>query len=271
VTGLPRPQDLPEFEKPPLVEVALGVQFNPPTNFKQIYAYNVWELFREQFPKVQEMEPLTPQFETFGIVHETTGLSIQSGLMPYRFWFLAENEFELLQFQQDRLLHNWRKVYPKNNAYPRFEKMAPAFCDELKKLCSYFKSVSDLWKIEINQCEITYINHIVDSQNPNELVMSDWLSIFPVMPAEIEDINIQYRRTIKVADHPKGRIYVVVRSVRGRRGERMIQLELTVRGLPEDGEIHSAMDFLWLGRREIVQEFSAITTGQAQKQWERNK
>src|SRR4051794_5656712 len=106
-----RPTHLPDFRKPPLNEVVLGIQFNPVPGYSQIYAGEVWGLFRARFPQVQEMPALPPNFETFGIPQgPQIGFNVLAGASHDRFWFLSPAGEQLIQFQMDRLLHNWRKV-----------------------------------------------------------------------------------------------------------------------------------------------------------------
>ena len=59
-----RPDHLPDFRKPPLNEVVLGVQFNEPAGYRLIRAFEVWSLFREVYPEVHEQPPLAPIVET---------------------------------------------------------------------------------------------------------------------------------------------------------------------------------------------------------------
>ncbi len=54
-----RPDHLPDFAEPPLDEVVLGVQFEPVSGYSAVYAKDIWELFRSEFPKVQE-QPILP-------------------------------------------------------------------------------------------------------------------------------------------------------------------------------------------------------------------
>lgn len=108
-----RPADLPDFSKPPLNEVVLGVQFSPPAGYTQIQAGEVWNLYRERYPRVEEYMPLPPAYELFGLpgMGQTSNqFSFLEGPLHDRYWFLRTAGDELIQFQNDRLLHNWRKV-----------------------------------------------------------------------------------------------------------------------------------------------------------------
>ncbi len=90
-----RPPDLPEFGKPPLNELVLGVQFDSPAGF--------------------------------------FGFGPINGPMHNRFWFTSSSGDEIIQFQNDRLLHNWRKVGDQSNKYPRFDAIVTKFHNEARQ------------------------------------------------------------------------------------------------------------------------------------------
>ena len=64
--ALPRPNDLADFSHPPLVEVAVAVQFSTPLDYNDIYAKDIWERFDGNFTNVQQQPMLPPFFEVFG-------------------------------------------------------------------------------------------------------------------------------------------------------------------------------------------------------------
>ena len=109
-----RPVDLPEFEKPPVVEVVLGIQFSELRRYRTFHAGLLWgEKFRKAgFPKCVERPSLDPAFETFGAPGRNES-RLQLIQMPGpevpRLWFINHDETELVQIQSDRFLHNWRK------------------------------------------------------------------------------------------------------------------------------------------------------------------
>ena len=61
-----RPADLPNFNKPPVTEVALSVQFDTIAAFSNVYAGLLWAGCRSEYPVASEKPSLPPQFETFG-------------------------------------------------------------------------------------------------------------------------------------------------------------------------------------------------------------
>ena len=81
-----RPKDLPEYDNPPINEVVLGVQFSTPEGYRQIYADEIWKLFKDKFPKVEEKEALPPILVGAPRAGHIK-LGIISGASHDRFWF----------------------------------------------------------------------------------------------------------------------------------------------------------------------------------------
>lgn len=263
-----RPDHLPDFRRPPLNEVVLGVQFSPPEGYQQIYAGEVWNLYRNEFPNVQEQLPLAPSFETFGLPTKSRQLDFVTGVTHDRFWFLRPDGEELIQFQQDRLLHNWRKVGDESNPYPRFETMLNRFHGELEQLEGYLNGLLPQ-TLSINQCEISYINHIAPSGG-QVLLASDWLRFVNFDGKEPDDFSIGFREVIHDAESkPKGRLICEASLAIKTNRQQVIQLTLTVRGAPQQNTIASAREFLIYGREKIVSKFADLTTDKAHMNWER--
>lgn len=272
VTG-PRPDDLPDFGRPPLNEVVMGVQFEPPKGYGQVRGGEVWQLFRSEFPVVQEREALPPSFETFGVPrpgHVAAGLSFVSGALHDRFWFMRETGDELIQFQQDRLLHNWRKVGDQSNEYPRFEKMLERFRAELLDLNKYAATLFPQ-SLAINQCEISYINHIVDAEGSPPRP-ANWLRFTTFEGQEPESFSAAFREIIRdSAGRPVGRFTCESSSAVSQSARPIIVLNLTVRGSPSNTSIDAALEFIQRGRSIIVKKFADLTTAAAHQAWERRR
>ena len=268
-----RPEDLPDFNHPPLNEVVIGVQFSPPKGYSQVRAGEVWQLFRGDYPLVQERESLPPSFETFGLPRPgqvVGGLNFVSGALHDRFWFMRESGDELIQFQQDRLLHNWRKVGDQTNEYPRFEKMMERFQAELQTLERYAANLSPQL-LTINQCEISYINHIVDSRGTAPRP-ADWLRFATFEGQEPEDFSAAFREVIRDSSgRPVGRFACECSSAVNQSARPILVLNLTVRGSPGNTSIDAALMFIQRARSVIVKKFADLTTTAAHQTWERRQ
>ena len=261
-----RPAHLPDFKDPPLDEVVLGVQFEPVPGFCSVHTKEVMDLYRDDYPKVQEQPLLQPQFETFGGANLQPSFQFQVGAGPVgsRLWFVSEEENHLLQFQPDRFLTNWRKN-PNLQPYPRFEGIAEVYRSNLTALATHFSSCFS-YEMDINQAEVTYIN-ILPVADFSEA--GKWFSLWGGGALNIEGLNTSFSEVIRdQSDKPFARLFHAIQSVYTIDGKhKAFNLSLTFRGKPASGDLASAAQFLAAGREAIVMRFKEITTAYAHDQW----
>ena len=287
VTGAKRPADLPDFDRPPLVEVVLGVQFSDLTDYRTHHAGLLWDKhFRADFPRCVERHPIAAIFETFGAVSQgQPRLQVQvleaPGPVVPRLWFINDGDTELVQIQADRFLHNWRRE--KKASYPRYEPIRERFFQELADVESFFEG-EKIGAIEPNQCEVTYVNHIslADDSDPwTQLhrIFEIWGSFDAIRPARgaqlpaPEDARFSLRFIISDPDsgEPLGRLHIDGQPIIAGEAGRAIRLNMTARGCPKTPTYQGVADFLDTGRDAIVRGFAAITTAAMHEHWERKK
>ncbi len=267
-----RPADLPDFENPPLVETVLAVQFEPLSRMRAAHFGLFWNEIRERFPKTEEKPPLPPVIERFSDpAREPLELPLQLlGAPPTpRLWFLHSTENELLQLQADRFIKNWRKIGA-GEIYPRYEKIREWFDQDFERFQA-FAVREGIGPINVNQCEVTYVNHIVagevwSSHCEIEKVLKLWKHPEDPYPGRAEDAVVHARFPIREkAGAPVGRLHVEVQpAVRNSDGSPMFVLTLTARGMVGGGT-----EFFDLGREWIVRSFAAVTTEEMQRLWGR--
>jgi uncharacterized protein (TIGR04255 family) len=183
--------------------------------------------------------------------------------------FATDDDYELIQFQGDRLLHNWRKLANHANEYPRFDTIIGKFTGEIRRF-EQFCSELQPQKLIIRQCELSYINHIRVA--PGQLRVGEWLKFISFGEQEPDDFAATFRRTITSGDgQPRGRLICESATNLDLSGEAFIALTLTVRGIPERPETDSALEFITRGREMIVRTFADITTESAHKAWGRTQ
>jgi uncharacterized protein (TIGR04255 family) len=219
---------------------------------------------------VEELPAIPPMFETFGLPQPSQiSIGFVTGAPHNRFWFLSHNKDQLIQFQHDRLLHNWRKVDDEINEYPRFEKIIEKFSAELVLLEKYFDSIVSQ-KLNISQCEVSYINHIPADNTAIAPRADDWIRFLHFDECIPDDFSATFRQTIRGPDRsPQGRLICEAESVINTKGQQMIRLTLTARGAPSATDIPAALDFLNIGREKVVILFANVTTDSAHGRWER--
>ena len=78
-TRVHRPEDLPDFQFPPLVETVLSLQFKPLERFSSLHFGLLWHQFRGNFPLIEEHFSLPVARESFEAASEfgTSGEAVR--------------------------------------------------------------------------------------------------------------------------------------------------------------------------------------------------
>ncbi len=274
-----RPADLPDFNTPPVVEVVLSIQFDDLLGFRHVDVGPFWEIFREDFPSVSEHLPLAPEFEIFGrpgseqphaLRRSPIAQFVAVPPMP-RFWFENEQKTEIIQFQQNRFIHNWRKP-DEASSYPRYDKIKNSFIGEFTKFENFLTDRGVATPV-MNQCEISYINHIhVDDDERRRAgrlfrFLSD--ADFPSL-GRPEDGSFAMRFSFKdEGGKPIARLGVNAFNAVDAMGRSVVQFGLTVRGRPAEASLAAAANFFDFGREKIVKGFTELTTDEMHAVWGR--
>jgi hypothetical protein len=269
-----RPADLPDFEEPPVVETVLSVQFEPLTEMRTAHLGLLWERFRTNFPKTEERPTLAQIFEQFPEAPRARlGLELQTYETPPvpRLFFITTKGNEMIQVQPDRFIKNWRKE-GEGETYPRYEHIKASFQRDFAVL-QEFVTANHLGTPHINQCEVTYVNHILsghgwDNFGDVDRVFSSWKSPPDQIPGSAEDLRAHARFVIPAVDGtPVGRLHVEIQpAFRASDNKAMYVFHLTARG-----QVGESFDFFDLGRRWIVKSFAALTTSRMHAIWKRKE
>ena len=274
----------PDFESPPVVEVALAVQFERLGGFRYTHLGLLWQRFAHAFPHVEDHAPLDQLVETFGVPGgRRLGVQLISGDTPpaVRSWFLNEARTELLQLQPDRLVHNWRKVgsgVQDDHPYPRYEHIREQFSGELEIFCEFVKEFQ-LGNFSSNQCEITYINHLFaedgwNAHNEVDTIISAFkANCRNLSGLAMENTRFDMRYIIQDSEkNPTGRLHVSFQpAFRKTDNKPMFVLTLVARGRPDEASSDGIMRFLDHGRSLIVRGFTELTTPHMHTVWGRRK
>lgn len=244
---------LPDYERPPVVEVVFGVVLSKLEKLLTPHLGIVWDAYRAEFPKCTEMAPL--------LSPETTDLPT----MP-RVWFLDETENQIIQVQRDRFIFNWRK-HPTSQEYPRYCTMRATF-DRLLETFVTVLQRHDLGKVVPVQCELTYVNHIPRGEGWSSLGNLDGL--FPsfgyreVQPSAPLPIGLHWRTVYALPDN-SGRLNVnVVDARREADQHELIQMELIARSPRQEIPMERVLPWFDSARECIVTTFSQLTSESVQ-------
>jgi uncharacterized protein (TIGR04255 family) len=144
-----------DYSNPPVYEVVCGVMFKSINTLLAPHLGLLWERFRSEYPKCQEVPLIMPIVETFEPATVTKELEITEVPPLPRVWFLDEAENILIQIQRDRFLHNWKEV-KKGGKYPHFQKIFEMFRRQLSVFVSFLKD-EKLGELQPLQYEVTYV------------------------------------------------------------------------------------------------------------------
>ena len=148
-------QEMPDYNKPPVVEVAMGIQFAPLTALTTGHVGLFWAGVREQFPNVEDRAPILHWVETAALQGAEAQVRLLERPELSRTWFIDSTGTRIIQVQRDRFLHNWRKVGT-SDLYPRYETVR----DNFMRYWGQFRHFLDGVGLhpDPDQCEITYVN-----------------------------------------------------------------------------------------------------------------
>lgn len=265
---------LPEYKSPPVIEVVCGVLFKPLEGLLAPHLGVLWERFRADYPVLQEQPPLAPVFERFD---DSPPIQIEIKDRPPlpRTWFVHQEENGIIQVQRDRFLHNWKKVRP-SDEYPRYRSVIKMFRERLASFASFLDEVG-LGKIEPQQFEMTYVNHIPRGdalQSLNEVA-----KVFPDFGWRDNESRFlshpeayHWRTSFALPDNT-GRLHTTIRSaVRREDGEPILLFELTARGIGQDASEDSMWTWFDVAHEWIVRGFTDLTGNVMHKDvWKRTK
>jgi uncharacterized protein (TIGR04255 family) len=271
------PEELLHFSRPPLTEVVLSFQFEPITKFSFADVGRLQDHFGTQFHSVEYHNQHPPMTETFGAPNG--GISQIQFQFPLQIgmsagipliWLISEDGARVVQFQPDRLVGNWRKT-DRDTEYPHYDAVKASFLNDLRQLQS-FLDARNLGALNINQCEIAYVNQIpvaISYGDTMARTFSNWANVAPEAWGEVEDASFATRFVLKCEAAPIGRIYFQANPAFDKNGAATIQLVVVGRGAPHSPTVESAVEFLDLAHDRIVRAFVDLTTQDAQKDWDR--
>lgn len=261
---------LPDYERPPVIEVVCGIQFKTMTDLTAPGFGVFWQRIRSEYPNVEEQPPLgefTERFDKDALRAESQFEFLAIPPMP-RIFFIDGSGNWVMQLQKERFLHNWRRVKD-DDSYPRFAAVSERFHSAWQAFLAFCRE-EQLSEPQINQLELTYINHIPQGEGWDSLtdvgeVLPDlaWRPKHDFLPSPE---SIAWQGNFLLPER-RGRLHVSVRHAVRRADERPVLLcELTARGMPPLAEPEQIQAWFALGREWIVRGFADLTGPTVQKE-----
>lgn len=263
-----RSEKLPEYERPPVVEVVCGIAFRSINSLMAPHLGLLWERFKKDYPDCDEVAPLLRQPDMPGEIAMIEAQLVDTPPLA-RIWFEEPRKNRLIQVQRDRFLHNWKKVRP-DDEYPRYRSVINSFRDRLADFRDFLRT--ELYaEVQLEQQEMSYINHIPVGQGWNDV--SEIGRVFPdVMcqprPAGSLAVSSVNWTASFVLPEDAGRLTVTVRNALRRSNKDPILLcDLTARGPAKGNDEGQMWDWFERTHMAIVQTFEELTNREVQKEY----
>ena len=269
---------LPEYDAPPVSEVALSVEFLPLANWRSAHAGRYWSEISNEYPETEEFPPLPSQIEKFGAEFQELQTDQQRVRLidpgVTRSWFIGRPPTRLIQVQRDRFIINWRKLADRD-VYPRYEgDMRQRLERDWTRFKNFIES-NGLGPTEVRQCEVVYVNTLLQGEGWSRF--DEALELFSCLTGRGSDgflpapENLNISGTFSMPDE-RGRLHFSIqRIIRRTDSKEGVQLQLSARVRPDssaDADMLSSMD---LGREWVVRAFTDLTTPKAHTLWKRTR
>ena len=236
-----------EFTHPPVVEVAIGVEFQPISGWGIAHFGLFWDEIRSTYPRCVPKPPLASQIELFGSPQRRPEITWQFvDSLNLRCWFEHADNCHLLQVQENRFILNWKLGDPSAH-YPKYENLRREF-----KLAwggfSSFLVKNQLAVPTIVQCDLTYVDLFRPGavwKKASEIGrLTPMLGAFQNPVGELEAVTTSARFLLP---EQRGRVHAVLQPAIQPDGQEVMKLDVTARGAPESPSFGSALEWLDYG------------------------
>lgn len=266
-----------EYSSPPLVEVAISVQFEPPKGLTQAHLGAFWYLHRDEYPDVRAVQPIASTNEEFGSGQWFPPiLQLELTNQPNtRIQMTSRDDQWMCQIQRDRIVLNWRK---RGDEYPRYHASLKRFKDAFNAWVAFLSDM-ELHLDGVHNWEVTYVNRIHQKELWNS--PEDWPKVLPGLLSGNQLVSglalngIQGQWVWESSD-PVSRLFVEPKPGRSSEDGKMdiLHLSLTARGpLESTGTFDMKTNFsailerIDFGHNNIVKTFNQITSSEAKSKW----
>jgi uncharacterized protein (TIGR04255 family) len=273
-----RDEVLPGYAHPPVVEVALAIEFEQPVGLRSLHLGRLADAWGdawipEERSLLSPMDALTDDEERNSFLSALLGTADP----PPRLWLQNDAGDRVVQIQHDRLVVNWRKS-DTNGDYPRYDTVREQLEDAWRQLVTICTTHLELDEPAPSLCEIQYVNHMTSdygwaSPNDTARLMVPWRGLETTDFFDANHLS-QFSVHCHFPQDREGWLTIDCWTSHSSLNDPddnspLMSLKLTARGEAESTDLSSALEFFDVAHRWIVQGFTRITTPEAHKIWKR--
>ncbi len=256
---------LPDYARPPLVEVALGVMFRPLAALNFAGLADLRARWSGDYPVTQQQPPLPPS-STNG--QGAFPMVVEVGAPPIRVWLLNEAQDRLVQVQQDRLVANWRAT-DGTGEYPRYGTLRREFearWDDFQQ----FLVERVPGGVRPLTVEVTYIN-VIEPSAAHPVAIADVLRAHQPLTSHLgppTQANAAYAFDLAAVDgYPSQLTLAAVPDTSRSPSPVMVQISANA-AAAEGKELFDVMD---TAHEHVVRLFDEVTTESMHRRWGRSR
>jgi uncharacterized protein (TIGR04255 family) len=159
----------------------------------------------------------------------------------------------------------------KEEGYPSYDALRPRFVRDWTRLLDFLER-EKLGAPQVNQCEVTYINHLavdVEQMGSAHRFARGMSPLSGEFLPEPETTQLQARYLM---GDKKGRLHVTVQpAIRLDDRRPVLQLGLTARGSPASSRLEDILAWFDVGHEWVVRGFTDFTRSEMHATWERTQ
>ena len=254
------------FKNPPINELVIGAYFDPPLlALRSEHIGLFWERLRDIFPTVEQREPLSGVAQSPGPGGVVT---ISNEFLPMpRYWFVSEDNVNLIQVQKNAFLLNWRS---RDTDYPHFtEHLKPNFDKYYGIFERFLREDVGEQSVRIGLCELTYVDLIEPCtywqgpQDTSNVIPSFVLPDCGLGDSVASAFNTVYRYELG----PRSQLHVAIRTTEAANEPDSPRLVLEFKALGHLGGVPKSDTASWYSEAHdaIVSRFLNMTSKDVQR------
>ncbi|WLQ12096.1 TIGR04255 family protein [Hahella aquimaris] len=254
---------------PPLVETSFSLQFSRLESLHTGFRGLLWSEYRQDFPIVKRHHELSHEIEKFGIIQrDTPQLRFNTDVPNPRLYFISHKSDKVIQLQQDRFIFNWLKKG--NSEYPRFPKLKEEYLEHYTNFTKFLKRES-LGEPEIDQVELTYVNHIdADGLSAQEVFVGIVEKHTKIESLELESFALNLKHIISHNGEHIGRIYTTISTAQKESScDTYYYLKFVARANPLGSSLSDVLLTMDLLSSTINHSFKAMIRDDLLEKWSR--
>jgi uncharacterized protein (TIGR04255 family) len=255
---------LPDYARPPLVEVALGVMFRPLAALNFAGLADLRARWSGDYPVTQQQPPLLPSSM---VGQGTFPMVVEAGAPPIRVWLLNEAQDRLVQIQQDRLVANWRATDGTGD-YPRYGTLRRDFearWDDFQQ----FLLERVRGGVRPLTVEVTYIN-VIEPSSAQPVAIADVLRTHQPLSSHLGapiQANAAYVFDLATVDGYPSQVTLSAAPDTSR-SPSPLMVQISANAAAAEGK--ELFDVLDTAHEHVVRLFDEVTTEPMHRRWGRS-